>query len=196
MIAVSTSVKVAPSAVSIRRILDVSFPLSPTVLWINPLFAGDDFSTARRRLQGGSTGSVSVDMQIKVINTAAASSLTLSLSSSISTLAADVKQSLASQSSPLSAAELSVTIQPYLNPTTTNKDNKNSEASSSSFYLIAISASTFVAGVILATIITSVCLYYKFKRRAEALVVPENYVEVPVSSVHENSNKPNQVDDE
>jgi len=93
-IAVSSAVGVSPSAVSIRRILDVTFPLSPRVLWTNPNFAGDDFSRARRRLQGGSnsTGSVSVDMQIKLVDTAAASSLSTTLSSSVSKLADDVKQ--------------------------------------------------------------------------------------------------------
>ena len=175
----SSAVGVSPSSVSIRRILDVTFPLSPKVLWTNPNFAGDDFSRARRRLQVGSnsTGSVSVDMQIKLVDTAAASSLSTSLSSSVSKLADDVKQSLAIQGSPLSAAEIAVTVQPY----STTLENNKSESSPSSLYLIAISASTFVAGVILATTITAICLYYKFKRRSEARVVPENYVEVPVS---------------
>ena len=176
----SSAVGVSPSAVSIRRILDVTFPLSPKVLWTNPNFAGDDFSRTRRRLQGvsNSTGSVSVDMQIKLIDTAAASSLSTSLSSSVSKLADDVKQSLAIQGSPLSEAEIAVTVQPFYS---TTLDNNKSESSPSSLYLIAISASTFVAGVILATTITAICLYYKFKRRSEARVVPENYVEVPMS---------------
>ena len=110
-------------------------------------------------------------MQIKLIDTAAASLLSTTLSSSVSKLADDVKQSLASQGSPLSSADLAVTVQPY----STTLDNNKSESSPSSLYLIVISASTFVAGVILATIITALCLYYKFKRRSEARVVPENY---------------------
>jgi len=109
-IAVASAAGVASNLVTVRRVRDISNPSSPIVIWTNPQFAGDVFP-ARRRLSA--LGSVSFDSQITLNSNSAASSMSASLSSTTSKLAADVKTSLVNQGSPLSSAKIEASVQAY-----------------------------------------------------------------------------------
>jgi hypothetical protein len=166
--AVSAAAGVQPSFVSIRRIRDMTFPLSPIVIWINPQHAGDVFP-ARRQLQGGSlsstTGSVGVDVQINVQNVAAASSLSSTLASSSTKLAIDVYQSLVTQGSPLSSATISAKVEVFIVPTSSGDIGKTSDNS-----LTAYQAS--LATVVVIAVIAIGFMHYKHRKTSVVGVAP------------------------
>jgi mucin-19 len=166
--AVSAAAGVQPSFVSIRRIRDMTFPLTPVVIWINPQFAGDVFP-ARRRLQGSSsstTGSVGVDVQINVPNIAAASTLSSTLASSSTKLATDVYQSLVTQGSPLSSATISAKVEVFIVPTSSGDTAKASDSSnnSSSAYPAAMATVVVIAAVAIGI------LYYKLVKQTRSVI--------------------------
>ena len=166
--AVSAAAGVQPSFVSIRRIRDMTFPLSPIVIWINPQHAGDVFP-ARRQLQGGSlsssTGSVGVDVQINVQNIAAASTLSSTLASSSTKLAIDVYQSLVTQGSPLSSATISAKVEVFIVPTSSGDIGKASDNS-----LTAYQAS--LATVVVIAVIAIGFMHYKHRKTSVVGVAP------------------------
>jgi hypothetical protein len=176
--AVSSAVGSSPVNVAIRRVRDLSNPSFPVVLWTNPQYTSD-FSSSRRlihrRLQTG-IGSVSVDFQIKVTTNTAAASLSASLTKSTAKLAADVKQSLINDASPLSLSEISVSVEPY-------GSGIESPDSSSTF------AYWGVVGAVAGVLITSVFGYafYRIKRRSSA-IVPENIPKPTESSGNTTNN--------
>lgn len=114
--AVASAVGAAPSFVAIRRVRDFTYPLTPTIIWTNPQFAGDVFTSRRlsekRSLQSG-VGSVNIDFQISLTTNAAAATLTSNLAKSTAKLAADVQQALVANSSPLSSSTITATVEPY-----------------------------------------------------------------------------------
>jgi len=112
--AVALSVGISPFFVSARRVRDVTYPLTPSVLWINPRFAGDIFPLRRLQGSGVYVGVLSFDIQINVINNAMASSLQATLSSNKAKVAADIMKSLEIQGSLLSKSTISVKVQPYV----------------------------------------------------------------------------------
>lgn len=176
--AVSSAVGVAPSFISARRIRDVTFPLTPTVIWTNPQFAGDVFPV-RRRLQGGQTmGSVSFDIQIKVLTTAAASALSTTLASSTTKLATDTSNSLLNQGSSLSTALITVSVEPFTGATgNTGSSGVTSNGNSfqpSTQSLLEIAAPSFVGGILFSAIVFVTC--YIFKRRSSSSIKPEEEV--------------------
>jgi sugar lactone lactonase YvrE len=170
--AASSAAGVAPSFVSTRRISDVTFPLTPSVIWTNPDFAGDVF--LQRRLQGGpsSIGSVSIDIQIKVLTTASASTLSSTLASSTSKLATDISQSLLNQGSPLSTATFSVSVEPFTgssgNVGVLTAGNTSPPLTQS---LLEIALPSFVTGALFSAFICVTC--YFFKRRSSSAIAPE-----------------------
>jgi hypothetical protein len=180
--AASSAAGVAPSFVSTRRIRDVTFPLTPSVIWTNPEFAGDVF--LQRRLQGGpsSIGSVSIDIQIKVLTTASASTLSSTLASSTSKLATDISQSLLNQGSPLSTATFSVTVEPFTgssgNVGVLTAGNTSPPLTQS---LLEIALPSFVTGALFSAFI---CVtYYFYKRRSSSAIAPEEEdTQIPQSS--------------
>jgi len=141
----------------------MTFPLTPVVIWINPQFAGDVFPV-RRRLQGGtsSTGSVGVDVQINVPNNAAASTLSSTLASSSTKLANDVKQSLINQGSPLSSASVSAAVEVY----TGGGEPKGGE----SFSFSSLIYPAAMAGVVLAAAIAVCVMYCKLIRKSQSVI--------------------------
>jgi sugar lactone lactonase YvrE len=164
--AVSAAAGVSSSFVSIRRVRDMTFPLTPVVIWINPQFAGDEFP-ARRRLQGGasSTGSVGIDVQINVPNTAAASTLSSSLASTSTKLATDVHQSLVTQGSPLSSATISAKVEVF---TAASKGDTNKSSESISITAIAYPAA--MAFVLVAAAIAIGVMYCKLIRKSQSVI--------------------------
>jgi hypothetical protein len=179
--AVSSAAGVAPSFVSTRRIRDVTFPLTPSVIWTNPDFAGDVF--LQRRLQGGpsSIGSVSIDIQIKVLTTASASTLSSTLASSTSKLATDISQSLLNQGSPLSTATFSVTVEPFTgssgNVGVLTTGNTSPPLTQS---LLEIALPSFVTGALFSAFICVTCYFYK--RRSSSAITPEEEDTIPQSN--------------
>jgi len=179
--AVSSAVGVAPSFVSTRRIRDVTFPLTPSVIWTNPDFAGDVF--LQRRLQGGpsSIGSVSIDIQIKVLTTTSASTLSSTLASSISKLATDISQSLLNQGSPLSTATFSVTVEPFTgssgNVGVLTAGNTSPPLTQS---LLEVALPSFVTGALFSAFICVTCYFYK--RRSSSAIAPEEEDTIPQSN--------------
>ena len=143
----------------------MTFPLTPVVIWINPQFAGDVFPV-RRRLQGGtsSTGSVGIDVQINVPNNAAASTLSSTLASSSTKLAADVKQSLINQGSPLSSASVSAAVEVYTGSSGGEPKGGESFSFSSLIYPAAM------AGVVLAAAIAVCIMYCKLIRKSKSKI--------------------------
>ena len=168
-IAVSSAAGVDPSSVSIRRVRDISDPFVPIVIWTNPQYAGDVFP-ARRRLQGGSTGSVLIDIQIKTVNNAAASALSASLVASSKKLASDIQESLITQGSPLSTSQIIATVEPY------ERSGVTENASSSSSQTTAIGVT--VPLILGAIAVTSYLWfrYKKFKHKSLAAIAPEELI--------------------
>lgn len=167
--AIASAVGVAPPFVSIRRIRDMTFPLTPSLVWTNPLFAGDAFPD-RRRLQGGPlSGSVSIDIQIRVLTTVTASKLSATLLSSTTKLETDISQSLINQGLPISTAQFSVTVEPFTNA---RESVTFDSPTSKSTFPLEIAAPVFtVVGAFLATVIFTGC--YIFKRRFSSKIAPE-----------------------
>ena len=106
--AISTAADAAPSTIAIRRVRDTTYSSTPTVIYVNPLYAGDSFPVRRRRLSG--TGAVSVDSQILLASTAAASALSASLAA-LPNLATLVAGGLAN--STLAGAKVEAVVQPF-----------------------------------------------------------------------------------
>jgi hypothetical protein len=169
--AVSYAVGVAPTYVSTRRIRDVTFPLTPSVIWVNPEFAGDVFQV-QRRLQGGPSsliGSVSIDIQIKVLTAASASKLSSTLASSTSKLATDLSLSLLNQGSPLSTAQFSsITVEPFGNAGVITTGNTSPPLTQS---LLEIALPSFVTGALFSAFICVTC--YIYKHRSSTAIAPE-----------------------
>ena len=167
-IAVSSAAGVDPSSVSIRRVRDISDPFVPIVIWTNPQYAGDVFP-ARRRLQGGSTGSVSIDIQIKTVNNAAASALSASLVASSKKLASDIQESLITQGSPLSTSQIIATVEPY-------ERSLSENASSSSSQTTAIGVTV---PLILGAIAVTSYLWFRYKKlkhKSLSAIAPEELI--------------------
>jgi len=164
--AVSAAAGVSPSFVSIRRVRDMTFPLTPVVIWINPQFAGDEFP-ARRRLQGGasSTGSVGIDVQINVPNTAAASTLSSSLASTSTKLATDVYQSLVTQGSPLSSASISAKVEVF-----TAASGGETTKTGESISVSAIAYPAAIAVILVAAAVAIGVMYCKLIRKSHSVI--------------------------
>jgi hypothetical protein len=163
-IAISSAAGVSPSSVSIRRVRDISDPFAPILVWTNPQFAGDVFP-ARRRLQGGATGSVSIDIQINAVNNAAAASLSATLAASSQKLASDVKQSLADQGSPLATAQITATVEPYI------RSEGTPTSSSSQSTAIGVTIPVLLCAIA----VTSYYLWVRYKKfKSLAKVAPED----------------------
>jgi hypothetical protein len=172
--AVASAVGAAPSFVSIRRVRDFTYPLTPTVIWMNPKFSGDYFSSRRlvdtrdsssfyRNLQ--SMGSVSIDVQISLQSNTAAATLSAQLVKSASKLAADVVQSLVNQGSPLSTAQITATVEIY-DGTTSNESEKSSSPSSNGLVI------PIAVGVVVIAAIAIGYTYYRVKKRSASKVAP------------------------
>jgi hypothetical protein len=164
ILAVSHAVRVSPASISFRRIRDVTFPLTPSLIWTNPQFAGDDFPV-RRRLKGDLYGSVSIDVQISVSSTSAASILSSVITSSLSKVAHDILQFLQSQGSPLSGAQIKLTVEPFAGTM------PGDTTASSSKSLLEIASPSFVGGALFSLIVFAV--YHFMKSRSSLRVLPE-----------------------
>jgi len=173
--AVASAVGAAPSFVSIRRVRDFTYPLTPTVIWLNPKFSGDYFSSRRlvdtssdsfylyRNLQ--SMGSVSIDVQIALLSNTAAATLSALLIKSSSKLATDVVQSLVNQGSPLSTAQITATVETY-DGTTSNESEKSSSLSTNGLVI------PIAVGVVVIAAIAIGYTYYRVKKRSSSKVAP------------------------
>jgi serine/threonine protein kinase len=122
--AVAGAVGAAPSVVAVRRVRDVTYPLTPALVFLNPDFAGDSFPTPtpqvqlrrqlqRRRLSG--TGAISLDVRVTLGSLASAASLSSALAAASSTLAAKMASTLAAAgwAAPTTAAQITVAVQPF-----------------------------------------------------------------------------------
>ena len=162
--AISVAAGAAPAAVAIRRVRDVTFPLTPVVIFLNPQFAGDSFSLRRlqRQRQLSGSGSVSVDAQILFTDNGAATALRASLAAAPAALAAGVASSLANQGSPLAVARVSVSVQPY-----TSASVPASSGAPSSVVLAAVSAAAAIVALA-----SGYVLYFRAVRNRNASVEP------------------------
>lgn len=169
--AVASAVGAAPAFVAIRRVRDFTYPLTPTIIWTNPLFAGDTFNsrrlTEKRSLQSG-MGSVNIDFQITLTSNAAAASLTSNLAKSTAKLTVDIKQALVDDSSPLSSSQISATVEPY-----TGGGSSNDGGSSTPLTGIIIPVA---AGVVLVVsiVIGYTCYRIKKQHSSTVAVAPED----------------------
>jgi uncharacterized membrane protein len=155
---------------------DFTYPLTPTVIWTNPKFSGDYFSSRRlvdtsdsnsssfyRNLQ--SMGSVSIDVQISLQSNTAAATLSDQLAKSSSKLAADVVQSLVNQGSPLSTAQITATVEIY-DGTKSNESEKSASPSSNGLVI------PIAVGVVVIAAIAGGYTYYRVKKRSASKVAP------------------------
>ena len=165
-IAVSSTVDVPPSSISFRRIRDMTISSIPSIIWVNPQFAGDMFP-ARRLQVSSSTGSVSIDIQIQVRTTLIASTLSERLSSVTDKLATDIQQSLMKQGSPLSSGQITVTIEPFEVTSTSSR--------ATSFPIEIVTLISISAVVILFSIIIVLVVVSFFKRKSST-IIPEEIV--------------------
>lgn len=161
--AISFSIGVSPSSVSFRRIRDISFPLTPSVIWLNPAYAGDVFPF-QRRLQESTTGIISVDVQINVVSTAVASKLSSTLATSIAKVVADVSQSLINQGSPLATAQISASVEPF-------SVNSGSTESLQRGFPLEIAVPIFAGGFLMFAGLFAI--YYVLKRDQLTKITPE-----------------------
>ena len=115
--AMSLATGIDAASIAVRRMRDITYPLAPVVVFVNPNFAGDEFP-ARRRL-GSGAGIVSVDVQLQLANNGAAAALATRLASASLTLAESVRGALLAQGSAqgtaLGDATIAATVQPYEN---------------------------------------------------------------------------------
>jgi hypothetical protein len=171
--AVASAAGVSSSAVSVRRVRDVSNPSLPKTILTNPQFAGDVFP-ARRRLSA--LGSVALDSQITLNSNIAASSMTSSLSSASSKLAADVKASLVDQGSPLSSSTIAAAVQPYLGSTNAGSGSKDLFSTLMSTSNLNVAVSITIAVLSLSCLMASYyhCRLCVNKRRYRKRVAPSS----------------------
>ena len=171
--ALASAAGVSSSAVSVRRVRDVSNPSLPKTIWTNPQFAGDVFP-ARRRLSA--LGSVALDSQITLNSNIAASSMTSSLSSASSKLAADVKASLVDQGSPLSSSTIAAAVQPYLGSTNAGSGSKDLFSTLMSTSNLNVAVSITIAVLSLSCLMASYyhCRLCVNKRRYRKRVAPSS----------------------
>ena len=171
--AVASAAGVSSSAVSVRRVRDVSNPSLPKTIWTNPQFAGDVFP-ARRRLSA--LGSVALDSQITLNSNTAASSMTSSLSSASSKLAADVKASLVDQGSPLSSSMIAAAVQPYPGSTNAGSGSKDLFSTLMSTSNLNVAVSITIAVLSLSCLMASYyhCRLCVNKRRYRKRVAPSS----------------------
>jgi hypothetical protein len=168
--AVASASGVVQNLVSIRRVRDISNPSFPTIVWINPQYAGDVFP-ARRRLSA--LGAVSIDTQITLFSNVVAASMSASLSSSSAKLASDVKMSLVNQSSPLSSSQIEAVVQPYLQSLkpSESRDLFSSLMSTTNINVaISITLSLFSLSIIMGFYVT--CRKCLIKRRLKKSIHP------------------------
>jgi hypothetical protein len=165
-IAVSSTVDVFPSLISFRRIRDMTISSIPSVIYVNPQFAGDMFP-ARRLQVSSTTGSVSIDIQIQVRTTLIASTLSERLSSVTDKLATDIQQSLMKQGSPLSSGQITVTIEPF---EVTSTSSRATSFPIEIVTLISISAVVFLFSIIIVLVVVS------FFKRKSSTIIPEEIV--------------------
>lgn len=187
--AISAAANVPATAVSVRRVRDVTNPAAPIVLYVNPQFAGDAFPARRRLLlQHGkkydgsppaprwpparrlqqeerrrlpATATVSVDAQILQASNVAAAALSASLASGVS-FVTNVQGALAG--SPLAGAQVAASVQPYY-PTGAAGPGSSSGAAS-------LAAGT-AAGVVIVLVASAIFVYRTKRCRAAAAVAPE-----------------------
>jgi hypothetical protein len=174
--ALASAAGVSSSAVSVRRVRDVSNPSLPKTIWTNPQFAGDVFP-ARRRLSA--LGSVALDSQITLNSNTAASSMTSSLSSASSKLAADVKASLVDQGSPLSSSTIAAAVQPYPGSTNAGSGSKDLFSTLMSTSNLNVAVSITIAVLSLSCLMASYyhCRLCVNKRRYRKRVAPSSEVD-------------------
>ena len=156
----------APTAVSVRRVRDVTFPQTPGTLYINPQFAGDTFPARRqlRLLQGGSMGAVSVDLQATLPTNAAAAALSVAIAAAPAALAEGFTRSLVSQGSPFAAAQVTALVQIY--PGTAAAGTVTADTAP-----LALTAGAAVAAI--AVLAVSGGLYFRAaQRRSAAKIAP------------------------
>lgn len=185
--ALASAAGVSSSAVSVRRVRDISNPSLPKTIWTNPQFAGDVFP-ARRRLSA--LGSVALDSQITLNSNTAASSMTSSLSSASSKLAADVKASLVDQGSPLSSSTIAAAVQPYPGSTNAGSGSKDLFSTLMSTSNLNVAVSITIAVLSLSCLMASYyhCRLCVNKRRYRKRVAP--------SSEDDEGNNNDEVDDD
>ena len=171
--AVASAAGVSSSAVSVRRVRDVSNPSLPKTIWTNPQFAGDVFP-ARRRLSA--LGSVALDSQITLNSSTAASTMTSSLSSASTKLAADVKASLVDQGSPLSSSTIAAAVQPYPGSTNAGSGSKDLFSTLMSTSNLNVAVSITIAVLSLSCLMASYyhCRLCVNKRRYRKRVAPSS----------------------